>query len=184
MINDELLEKVRWHTAQTSVGPSTLRTVTGTVAAARKGLFLLQLDRLAGASDADAFARELNFHTRRIRGRLPSGARRWGSARKVLNIYLRGVLYNAYLSRAYAFERVEEWLELPLDSYTVKWLRKDYGELCDGTLPHFPGVAAADFRVYAAYQDAADEVAAEMYGGISRVHLDVYYWRSDETLSI
>ena len=179
-MNDELFEKVRWHAAQTSVGPSTLRTpVSGTVAVARKGLFGVRLDRLADASDAGAFARELNHQTRRIRGRLPNGARRWGSARKVLNIYLRSVLYNAYLSAAYSFGRVEDWLELPLDSYTVKWLRKEYRDLCGEKLPHFPGVAAADFRVYAAYQDAAAEVAAEMYDGISRVHLDVYYWRSD-----
>lgn len=183
MLSDGFVDQVRWHTAQTSVGPSTLRNTgaKGTVAAARHGLYLVKLERLADAADAADFAGQLSYYTERVRRRLPVPARRWGSARKALDIYLRSVLYNAYLTTEYNFTRVEQWLEIPLDSFTVRGLSRDYKKLrTSNKLPRFPGVAAADFRVYAAYQEAATKVAAELYDGISRVHLDIYYWRSDD----
>lgn len=110
--------------------------------------------------------------TRRVQRRIPS--HQWGTARKGLNIFLRDVLYNTYLERDLGFSRVEYWLELPLDSFTVRALR---AQPAAGQLPRFPGVAIVESRTYAEFQHAAQRVADDW--GIARVHLDAYWWRGE-----
>jgi hypothetical protein len=140
------------------------------VVAARDALAGLNLERFVVRSEPE-FAQELERVTRYMQRRLPEPAR-WGTARKALNIFLRDVLYNTYLARELGFRRVERWLELPLDSYTVKALR---GQASAWLLPRWPGVANVDRDDYALYQAAAARVGRER--GLARVHLDVFWWR-------
>lgn len=141
------------------------------VAAARDALTRIDLEWFV-TSAQDTFAKELDSATRRIQHRLPKPADRWGTARKALNIFLRDVLYNTYLSRELHFRQAEPWLELPLDSFTARALRR---EVAGADLPRWPGVARLDRRTSAHYQHAADDVARERK--IERVHLDIFWWR-------
>jgi hypothetical protein len=144
---------------------------SGVVEGARNALAQVDVRRFA-RPDAASFARELNRVTEEVRRQLPVPADRWGNARKAINLFLRDVLYNAYLAQAYHFRTVEEWLELPLGSYTATALR---GEGVPGSLPRWPGVGNAVADTYAAYQAAADLIAKMR--GIARVYLDIYWWR-------
>jgi hypothetical protein len=167
----EFRRALQVRTAQAAIGPSTLRNQggPGVVKAAREALVRVDLARFVTPS-REEFGRELNRVTLRIQRKLPP--RRWGTARKALNIFLRDVLYNTYLARDLRFDRVERWLELPLDSYTVEALRR---AIPSERLPRWPGVASVNSETYAAFQAAADEVARERR--IARVHLDVFWWR-------
>lgn len=90
----ELVDKIRRRTAELAVGPSTVRGAgaKGVVAAARDGLEAVPLRRFQVRSRG-AFERELEFQTQELRAQLPRGARHWGVARKVLNIFLRAVVH-------------------------------------------------------------------------------------------
>ena len=75
------------------------------------------------ATRRQRFQSRLNVATRRLKDRLPKGARNWGAARKALNIFLRDVLYNHYLRSRHHLDRLEEWLEVPLDRDVAAALR-------------------------------------------------------------
>jgi len=93
--------------------------------------------------------------------------------RKFLNIYLRNVTYNHYLRRAYSLHRIERLLELPMDSFAAKQLRRRR----DGrALPRWKGVIHLTPEASMAYQAVADQIAKREL--IHRVHLDVLFWRA------
>jgi hypothetical protein len=117
------------------------------------------------------FASELNRATAQLLRTLPRPAQRWGLARKILNIFLRDCLYTTYLSEAYHLKRVERFLEVPLDSFTSKELRKAAGR---GKLPSWLGVKKVTDKISPAYQDIATKEAKREK--IARVHLDAKYW--------
>jgi hypothetical protein len=168
----EFRRALQVRTAQAAIGASALRNqgAPGVVKAARDALARVKLARLAAPSQAE-FAKELDRVTDQVWGKLPPPTG-WGTARKALNLFLRDVLYNTYLARDLHFARVERWLELPLDSFTIKALRR---ERSLERLPRWPGVATVDPETYAVFQATADDVARER--GIARVHLDVFWWR-------
>jgi len=116
----------------------------------------------------------LDAATARLQRALPTGARGWGTARKVLNIFLRDAAYNDFLRGRFALHRSEALLEIPLDSITAKQLRKTAKS---HKLPRWPGVSRLTPETSALYQDAARRVAK--HRGIERVHLDVYWWGDD-----
>ena len=102
---------------------------------------------------------------------LPRRERHWGLARKALNLFLRECLYNAYLRRAYHLSRAEAYLELPMDSFTVRGVRR---KSSNQSLPRWLGVRKLTAEASEKYQERASRLAAEE--GLARVHLDVYYW--------
>ena len=105
---------------------------------------------------------------------LPQGAKHWGAARKILNIFLRGVFYNKFLCEYYKLDCVEPWLELPLDSHVAKGLRSEKnGKL----LPRWTTVIGLNHEINKKYQEFATLVAKKK--GTNRVHLDIEYWRSN-----
>jgi hypothetical protein len=59
----------------------------------------------------------------------------WGVARKSLNLFLRGCLYNIYLRKRYRLHRIETLLEIPLDSKVAKGLKEQYEDSLPGTWP-------------------------------------------------
>ena len=110
---------------------------------------------------------------------LPIGARHWGLARKVLNIFLRDCLYTTYLDEAFHLRRSEALFEIPLDSLTATNLKRGTGR---GALPPWPGVKHLSKPDSVRFQQATEEEARKR--GIARVHLDAVWWsqsRDDET---
>ena len=113
-------------------------------------------------------------------GRFPVGARtNWGAARKALNIFLRDVHYSRPTCDRYGLSILENWLELPLDSYAHAGLVKDSkGE----QIPDWPGVKHLTPEQNRCFQAAATSIAARL--GTHRVHLDVRYWNAATLASI
>ena len=159
--------------AELAIGTSTLRNqgAPGVLSAARK--FLKQLDLAAFRTRTpERFQARLNMTTRHLKGRLPRGARNWGAARKAVNIFLRDVLYNHYLRSRHALNRLEEWLEVPLDRDVAAALR---GESEGAALPRWKTIKRLTPDVSRRYQSIAEVVARRK--GTDRVHLDLHYWR-------
>ena len=172
-MNKELLKLLQRRIAGTSAGPSTAHGMgpKGTVAAAPIFLAELNLLRFSVRSENE-FKAVLNRSTRAYVKKLPKGSQYWGCARKFLNIFLRGVVYNKYLCSAHEIPHIEPWLEVPLDSHVAKGLRRERG---GKELPKWRTVIGLDARTNTKYQQFAGKVAAEK--GIHRVHLDLLYWR-------
>ncbi len=170
MKRERFVSIIQNRTARVAVGPSTTRGrgSHGTIAAARSFLGRLDVGKFALRARAK-LSRRLDTATRRLMNALPAGTRRWGLARKVLNIFLRDCLYNVYLSKAHRLDLVEEMLEIPLDSITAREIPREMPEL-----PRWPGVRNLTPELSAAYQAAAMAVATRE--GIARVHLDAYWW--------
>ncbi len=174
-MNKELIDALRRRVASTSVGPSTARKMgpKGTIKTAREYLAGLKLESFKRKTEGE-FRVVLDNATSRFVGHLPKGAKHWGAARKFLNIFLRGAVYNRFLCKRYNLYGIEPWLELPLDSHVAKGLRKEEG---GENLPIWKTVIGLDRDVNQEYQEFATEVAKGK--NTYRVHLDVLYWRRE-----
>jgi hypothetical protein len=162
---------VQGRTARVAVGASTTRGYAeGTVDAARTFLSELELRRF-GVTRAATFRAELDDATDELRRRLPRGARSWGLARKLMNIFLRDALYTTHLCEKYGLDAAEKYFEVPLDSITSGRLQEEAGR---GVLPAWKGVKHLHPGASDKYQDYAEELAQQR--GHARVHLDTYWW--------
>ena len=141
----DLERAIRSRVARMAVGPSTVRgNPAGTTEAARGFLLALPLRHFAAGGGAE-IQRALDRSTARLQAALPRGARNWGVARKLLNIYLRDCVYSAHLRSLYRLGRIEPFCELPLDAVTARHLL----ESSDGAgLPAWPGVNAVTSEVW------------------------------------
>lgn len=160
-------------TAELAIGASTLRNqgAKGVVKKARELLKRVDLKRYSCKSHA-RFRAQLDRDTLWVRRNLPRGARHWGTARKALNIFLRDARYNSYLTKHFRLSHVEPWLELPLDSYTARGLRKEQ----EGVgLPRWKGVKYLNDKDNRCYQEVAAQVAKRRR--TEPIHLDIIYWR-------
>ena len=162
-------------TAQLAIGPSTLRNqgAARVVSSARESLRRLDLC-LFKVETPQAFMVLLDKETQNLQEALPRAARHWGAARKALNIFLRDALYNVYLSHEYGLGRLEPWLEVPLDGQVARALNR---EPDGGKLPRWKTIKDLDPAVSKAYQDFA--MAVSQRRAVSRVHLDLMYWRRE-----
>ena len=169
----ELIENLRLRTAEIAVGPSTVRGAgaRGVTWAARAALKRVPLRRFR-VPTRSAFERVLESQTRAIQRRLPRGAQHWGVARKVLNIFLRSVVFHRHLCSAYGLERTEQWLEVPLDRHVAEGIRHAYP---NGGLPRWRTIKGLVPSVSAVYQMAGRSTAASR--GVHPVHLEYYWWR-------
>jgi len=174
-LNTRFINVLRRREASISIGPSTARNMgpAGTIQDAREYLGSLKLKTFARRTEEE-FQAELDRATDRFLSHLPEGAKYWGAARKFLNIFLRGAVYNRLLCEHYDLYRIEPWLELPLDSHVAKGLRS---EKSGHDLPRWKTVIALDRDMNRLYQTFASQVARQK--NIHRIHLDVLYWRSD-----
>jgi len=156
--------------AVTAVGPSALRGQgKGVLSATQEFLSKVSLARLP-RSDPRRFGFWLDRQTERLLT-LPLKSRPWGAARKAINLFLRDVLYNRYLCRHFRINRVESWLEVPLDSAVARGLKRSSQR---GELPSWPGLKGLTKPVSDQYQIFANELSKEK--NIERVHLDMYLW--------
>lgn len=121
-----------------------------------------------------SFRSELDIATLELQQALPKDARNWGSARKFLNIFLRNCAYNKYTCEQYRLEKIEAWLEVPIDSHVVKGLKEEGKR---GELPRWRTVISLTPSDNAEYQSFASVVAYRE--GVFRAHLDIKYWRRD-----
>jgi hypothetical protein len=171
----KFIEQMRNREASSSIGPSTARSMgTGTVDEARR--FLKTLDVKCFVTDsANVFRKQLDAATMELSQSLT--CRSWGAARKFLNIYLRGVLYNRHLCDHFGYQVLEPFLEVPLDSHVARGLRDEEGGR--SRLPRWRTIIGLTTNVSDAYQDFAEEVARSPKYQVARVHLDIVYWRRD-----
>jgi len=124
-----------------------------------------------GKTTESGFAKNLDTATHALCDALPRGARHWGLARKVINIFLRNCLYTTYLDAAFGLHWNEPYFELPLDSITAVHLKRAAGR---GRLPAWPGVKHLTEPISAKFQEAATAEADRRR--ISRIHLDAIWW--------
>jgi hypothetical protein len=95
-------------------------------------------------------------------------------ARKALNLFMRSALYNHYLREAYRLQRVEAFLELPLDGIVARHIR---GVVPSAGLPYWKSMRALTPELSDQYQAVASELAERR--GVARVHLDAYIWGAE-----
>jgi hypothetical protein len=161
----------------TAVGPSTLRGQgKGVLRATQVFLTQLNLNEIPLVSER-GFHDWLDTQTESLLGVLQEKAgienRPWGAARKALNLFLRDILYNQYLNRHFRLDRLESWLEIPLDRVVAEGLQKRAVK-ANRNLPRWPGLKELKSGDSERYQSYALECARQE--GIERVHLDAYLW--------
>ena len=134
----------------------------------------INLDDLC-KKDASDYAAALNELTEGLLRALPEpDQKKWGLARKSLNLFFRDALYNFYLRETYDLKKFEAELEIPLDSHVGKELKN-----LDPALPVWTTVIGLTCDQSTKFQESALKIANRQ--GIHRVHLDIYYWRGSKT---
>ncbi|MGA9292575.1 MAG: hypothetical protein WBV81_08275 [Ignavibacteriaceae bacterium] len=83
-------------------------------------------------------------------------------------------MYNTYLNKYYSFYKVEKYLEVPLDSYTIKGIKRDSNS---NSIPRWKGIKYLRPEENTIFQNLAKVIAKRK--GIARVHLDLMYWRQE-----
>jgi len=174
---DSFYADMQRYIAVTTVGPSALRNQGGPGVIETAQRFLAALDiRTFAADDEKSYLEVLDTTTLKLRQRLPLDSRNWGAARKALNLFLRDICYNRFLSDRYYLDPLEPWMEIPLDNLVATALKKRVGR---GGLPSWPGLKGLTPSVSWQFQlRAKDWADAE---GISRVHLDMRIWVEQRT---
>lgn len=174
-VNQELISLMKRRVARLAADGATLRNqgAAGVVQAARAYLMRLDLSEYAGAGEGIIY--RLDEDTRVMCESFPPGAQSWGGARKVLNLFLRDCLYNAYLSEAYGLHVVRQRLEVPVDSQVAAGLIASTHGL---SLPAWPGLKRLSPAQHQRYQEAAALVAKAH--GVARVDIDLWLWRQDD----
>lgn len=137
----------------------------------------IKIDKYSAAPTKDEFLKILNQDTEKIKKSLPSKAQKWGAARKVINIFLRNLAYNKYICKKYKLDRMEKWLEVPLDRYVATGLRNTK---LGKNLPSWPGIknlqkGEKQNSDYQQYQAVAQSIAEKKR--INRIDLDIIFWR-------
>lgn len=155
-----------------SVGASTVRGLRtkGVVDSAREALRRINLKPYSDATPK-SFRKRLDSDTEKVRLLLPTGARYWGVARKVLNIFLRGALYNTYLSAHFGLEQLDSSYEIPLDLLSATGIRNHTRQR---PLPKWVGVKHVTPEINEHFQRLAIDIADEKQ--TLRVHLDAMFW--------
>lgn len=174
---DSFYTDMQRYIAVTTVGPSALRNQGGPGVIETAQRFLAALDmRIFTVHDEKTYLEVLDTTTLELQQGLPRDSRNWGAARKALNLFLRDICYNRFLSDKYSLALLEPWMEIPLDSLVATALKRRVGR---GGLPTWPGLKGLTPSISWQFQHRAKDWAdAE---GISRVHLDMRIWVEQRT---
>jgi hypothetical protein len=172
-MNKAQIQNLRRRTAELAVGPSTVRNAgaRGVVRAASEALTSVNLKRF-NVNSRQTFLRILNRETKKVRSQLPKGAQHWGVARKVLNIFLRDVVYHRHLCEHYSLRRIEKWLELPLDAQVAAGITAAAPE---PSLPRWHSIKGLTPDDSQKYQDASIQIAKGK--GVLPIHMEYEWWR-------
>ena len=177
MDKNNFISKVPQFVAIESVGVSALRGQgKGVLGETRNYLGKLDLRSLRDIKTKDQFIRWLDIHTEKIMGRLPVKNRPWGAARKAINLFLRGCLYNQYLCKEYNLRKYEKWMEIPLDRVVVKGLLKEVEDKkLNKKMPPWEGLKHLKKETSDKYQEIAELIALQNHLK-ARIHLDIILW--------
>ncbi len=160
-------------TAEIAIGPSTLRNqgAPKVIKTARDYLKAMNLVPLKTISSKRDYLKYLDRHSNKLSKQFPKGAKgNWGAARKAINIFIRDCLYNQYLSSKYRLNKLEKWLEIPLD----KDVATNIHDNCKA-LPPWKSIKALTQDISDQYQQCAQMIGKKEK--VARVHLDIKYWR-------
>ena len=174
-MNDRDFKLLLDHTAEMALGPSSLRNQgsPGVLSTARSYPKRMKLKKFVVKS-RKAFRQVLDAETKKLQSAFPPNARNWGAARKALNLYLRDCVYNRYIVESYSLQRIVPWLEVPLDQYVAKGIRKnEEGQ----DLPKWPTIRRLTPEISDKYQYVARIIAKKR--NTLPVHLDLHWWRND-----
>lgn len=175
-MTDDLLRNLRRLAASTAITPSTIQKMgpSGMAAALRRGLSNIDVSWLHSDSE-EQFASKLNDTTAMLMAEMSEGVIKWGTARKVLNIFLIKYAYNRHLYEYHQISKMKRWFEVPLDSNVAAGLALDSVklgvELSEwGTVV---GLSAENSEKYQAFAKSEAERRK-----IFRYDLDSIYYRT------
>lgn len=129
MKKNEWIECLRKHFAVSCIGNSTLRSQVKSGGNDIARQFLMDnfpLDPLKNMNEVE-FQTMLDQKTVLLSQKLikpNSKEGNWGAARKVINIYLRLCSMNKDVNNYHKLDKIEDYLEIPLDSHVVKEIDK------------------------------------------------------------
>jgi hypothetical protein len=173
--NKDYIRKI----AETSIGISTLRGhPKNTISTTRSYLKKLTLDDFQCTNVKD-FNAVLDKHTIRLSKQIKKLDYRfafWGSARKALNLFLGNAAYHAILRKEYRLDRIEKYLEVPLDKQVANGLIT-LAEERDIILPKWKTIKGLLPDESNLYQSFANSYAKEL--GCTRIQLDLLLWRKE-----
>jgi len=169
------IKLVQERVANSAIAPSTLRNQgsKGVIEAARSFLGKCDLKPFRVVRNEGQFKTQLSKLTEQLMGQFPKRAKsNYGAARKAINVFLEDALYNRFLCEAYSLNIIEQYLEIPLDSYVMNNILKKMGK------KHYLkriGIRNIGPKDNAQFQKAAKEIADKEND--LRVYLDLKYWR-------
>jgi hypothetical protein len=172
-MDPETLRRLQWFHAE-AIPANAIRNqgAEGVLDAIRGALKEVDLSGLV-ADDQATFIDRLGTVTETLTGKMPAGTQHWGTARKAFSLFLRDCTYDHHLRQHHGLEKIEVWLEVPLDNDVARALRKEpEGQ----RLPRWKGLKGLTEPDNTRYQEAAQRVADRM--GVFRVDLDLYWWRA------
>ncbi len=165
--------------AEASIGVSTLRGhPSKTIATTRVYLKTLKLEEFQ-CSNVKDFNKVLDKHTIRLSKEIQKLDYRfayWGSARKALNLFLGDAAYHAILRNEYSLDRIEKYLEVPLDSQVANGLIV-LAEERNINLPKWKTIRGLLPEESNLYQNFASSYSKEI--GCTRIQLDLLLWRKE-----
>jgi hypothetical protein len=169
------IKDVQKRVANISIGASTLRNQGVSLKKTVKFLRELKLAKLREMTK-DQFSKWLDKKTESLMEefKLTYGDKdNWGAARKAINIFLENAFYDRFLAKEYGLEKLEDILEIPLDSNVVKKLCGDSEQFKKFKNFTIIGLKPKDSEEL---QTLAKKRAESKR--TSRIYLDLKYWRA------
>jgi putative transcriptional regulator len=167
--------RIQKRVADIAITISVVRNIgfKGALPIARDFVAHLNLTEFAQAPDERAFIDLLDKKTDELQLRLQEERARqknsgnteaelWGSARKVLNVFLCEAYFNRALERRYNLREIAGWLEGPLDKQLATAIRKTAQQFGLKRPSAWPGIIRLDQKKSLDYQILAQEIAARM----------------------
>jgi len=184
---DANAKRFQQRVADIEIGTSVARNqgFAGAVDTARSFLATMDLRQFGLQRTESEFLRLLDKRTlelqQRLKGRRkkqvavkPTAPALWGTARKVLNVFLCEAYFHRVLQRCYGLQNLMVWLEVPLDSIISKAIKEKTSER-KLRLP-FPGVGRLDEMTSRRFQEQAKRIA-ENDQLPARIYFEVREWR-------
>ena len=167
----DFLSTIQRVTAISAVGPSAVRNQgKGVQLACHEFLGSLDLATIPRTGES-SYGLWLDEQTEALLNSFPLRHRPWGTARKAVNLFMRDAFRDRFLASEFRLDKLEPWLEIPLDKAVAKGIRDRCKHI---HLPLWPGLKHLLPDASADYQAAAKQIARDM--DVSRVHLDMYLW--------
>lgn len=175
--NQQYVERI----ANVSIGASTFRGYPhNTISTIQDYLKKINLEEFQ-SNTAKGFEKILDKHTivlsEKIKALDPS-SEYWGSARKALNLFLGYAAYHSVLRKKYRLNRIEKFLEVPLDGQVARSLIPLAGK--EVNLPKWETIKDLTPENSKKFQDFASWYAKKIK--CTRIQLDVILWRNEKTL--